>query len=616
MGRLIRAHDWAATSLGPRNAWPQRLQGAVDLLIDSRQPVFLAWGPELTFFYNDACIPMLGTRHPGSLGKSYPKVFPEIWDQYGPIVERTLAGESQYFANQCVALAERPDQPMSWFALSWSPLRAESGHICGFFCAATETTAHVLAEGRLRESESSYRSLFDSMSEGFCIIEKVATPPGEPIDFRYVAANPAFEAESGVGGVVGKTIRTAFPGEPQGWFDTYDSVVSSGQPVRFERELVTQGRHLEVYAFKVEDDTGRRVAVIFQDITARKRIEAALRETEGRFRQFGEASSDVLWIRDAATLRWEYLTPSFETIYGIDGELVCEGGDVTIWMESILAEDRERTLEGLQRVRNGESVTVELRIKRQSDGQIRWLRNTDFPIRDETGKVYRIGGISSDITEEKATADRLGVLVAELQHRTRNLMALVRAVADKTLASSENLEQFAPRYRDRLASLARAQNLLSRLDEHHRVTVDEIVHAELSAHGAFNENARQVTIYGPRGIAIRPASVQPLAMVLHELATNAVKYGALCQPLAHLTVGWRLEGQGDGDERASAPLLVIEWREYGVEMPSRDTLPRGGSVGRELIEQVLPYQLKARIRFVLGRDGVHCVMELPSGVQA
>jgi two-component system CheB/CheR fusion protein len=345
-----------------------------------------------------------------------------------------------------------------------------------------------------------------------------------------------------------------------------------------------------------------------------------LRETEARFRQFGEASSDVLWIRDAATLRWEYLTPSFDTIYGIDGELVCEGGAVSLWIESILAEDRERMLEGLQRVRNGENVTVEFRIRRPSDGQVRWLRNTDFPIRDETGKVYRIGGISSDITEEKATADRRGVLVAELQHRTRNLMALVRAVADKTLASSESLEQFAPRYRDRLASLSRAQNLLSRLDEHHRVTMDEIVHGELSAHGSFNENARQVTIYGPRGIAIRPASVQPLAMVLHELATNAVKYGALSQPLAHLTVGWRLErqekDQEQGQGRVSGPLLVIEWREYGVEMNSHDTVPRGGGVGRELIEHVLPYQLKARIRFTLGSDGVQCVIEVPSGVQA
>jgi two-component system CheB/CheR fusion protein len=109
-------------------------------------------------------------------------------------------------------------------------------------------------------------------------------------------------------------------------------------------------------------------------------------------------------------------------------------------------------------------------------------------------------------------------------------------------------------------------------------------------------------------------------MVLHELATNAVKYGALCQPLAHLTVGWRLEREEGGEEaregQASEPLLVIEWREYGVEMPPRDAVPQGGGVGRELIEHVLPYQLKARTRFTLGGDGVHCVIEVPGGARS
>ena len=134
-----------------------------------------------------------------------------------------------------------------------------------------EISERVRVEKALSESEARYRTLFEAIDEGFCIIERVESGPDKPIDFRYLAANPAFEAQSGVGSVVGKTIREAFPGEPEEWFETYDAVVTTGEPVRFERALATQGRVLELYAFRLEDEGQRRVAVIFADITERKR---------------------------------------------------------------------------------------------------------------------------------------------------------------------------------------------------------------------------------------------------------------------------------------------------------------------------------------------------------
>ncbi|HVB55776.1 MAG TPA: chemotaxis protein CheB [Candidatus Acidoferrales bacterium] len=137
----------------------------------------------------------------------------------------------------------------------------------------------------LRESEGKYRTLFDSIDEGFCIIEKVE---GEPLDFRYVEANPAFAPQSGASSVVGKTVRQAFPGEPEEWFETYDAILKTGESKRFERVLVTHGRTLELYAFRVEDKTHRRVAVIFKDITERKETEQALRETHDRLESLVE----------------------------------------------------------------------------------------------------------------------------------------------------------------------------------------------------------------------------------------------------------------------------------------------------------------------------------------
>ena len=130
----------------------------------------------------------------------------------------------------------------------------------------------------LRTSEKRYRALFESIDEGFCVLEKVEGDAGEPPDFRYLEANPAFATQSGVTGVVGKTIRQIVPDEPEEWCLTYDTVRRTGVPLRFERGLVTLGRVLELYAFRVEDETHRRVAVIFKDISERKRWENELRQ--------------------------------------------------------------------------------------------------------------------------------------------------------------------------------------------------------------------------------------------------------------------------------------------------------------------------------------------------
>lgn len=128
------------------------------------------------------------------------------------------------------------------------------------------------------------------------------------------------------------------------------------------------------------------------------RTEAALGESETRFRQFGDASPDVLWIRDADTLQWEYLSPAFETIYGVRVAEALHGETFRHWADLIVDEDRAQAVASVRRAARGESVTFDYRVRRV-DGRIRWLRDTAFPMRTEGGRVQRIGGVGQDVTD-------------------------------------------------------------------------------------------------------------------------------------------------------------------------------------------------------------------------
>jgi two-component sensor histidine kinase len=230
--------------------------------------------------------------------------------------------------------------------------------------------------------------------------------------------------------------------------------------------------------------------------------------------------------------------------------------------------------------------------------------------------IERYRELSRDLeqrVEERTVAlresqERLGSVVAELQHRTRNLISVVGTVADRTVRASKTLDDFKASFQDRLAVLGRAHGLLFRAKEGSRVTFDELIETELAAQSVRAGDDGQVMLDGPKGIRLRSRTVQPLAMALHELMTNAVKYGALKQPNAHLTVRWRQETLANSGE----PWLHLDWKESGVEMPPFGAKPQGSGQGRELIERVLPYQFDAQTTFVMEPDGVRCTISLPT----
>lgn len=233
-----------------------------------------------------------------------------------------------------------------------------------------------------------------------------------------------------------------------------------------------------------------------------------------------------------------------------------------------------------------------------------FLRNIDERLASEAALRGLNERLRWEVTERALDIQRLealqrtqAVLVAELQHRTRNLMSVVKSLAAQTIASSSSLESFGEQFTVRLAALSRVQNLLSRSNEQ-PITIGALVRLEIDALGADDS---RVVLDGPE-VRLRKSTVQTLALVVHELATNARKYGAFSTEEGRLSVTWGLR---DGGSR-----LKLEWLEEGIRGAGADVPARRG-YGRQLIEKALPYEIGAQTCFDLQPHTLRCTIELP-----
>ncbi|WP_312510751.1 ATP-binding protein [Massilia sp.] len=148
MAAQMRSHDWRRSPLGDPQGWPPSLRTAVDMMLHSSFPMFIAWGPQLGFLYNDAYIPILGEHYPAALGRPFSEVWSEVWPELRPMVERTLGGKAVYFEDLELTIARHGFPEQAWFTFSYAPLHDADGASAGLFCTCMETSSRVLAERR------------------------------------------------------------------------------------------------------------------------------------------------------------------------------------------------------------------------------------------------------------------------------------------------------------------------------------------------------------------------------------------------------------------------------------------------------------------------------------
>jgi PAS domain-containing protein len=157
--------------------------------------MFVAFGPELGFLYNDAYAEILGGKHPAALGRRFHEIWAEIWPDIAPLIERALSGEPTWSEDMPLTINRRGYDELTWFTFSYSPVRDEEGRVTGMFCACTETTGRVRAEVGLREAEARLRALADHLPGGY--VYQLATPrDGSGRRFLYVSQG--FERMTGL----------------------------------------------------------------------------------------------------------------------------------------------------------------------------------------------------------------------------------------------------------------------------------------------------------------------------------------------------------------------------------------------------------------------------------
>jgi PAS domain S-box-containing protein len=328
---------------------------------------------------------------------------------------------------------------------------------------------------------------------------------------------------------------------------------------------------------------------IIRDRTQEREAAAALRRSERRFRTLVENIPQLVW-RSAPLGRRTWGSPQWEVFTGLSPEQSRELG----WLEAIHPDDRDRTLEAWHEAERSGSLNVEHRTRRVADGEYRWFQTRGTRINDADEGTTEWLGTSTDVHDLRRALERQQVLIRELHHRTRNLLGIVNAIAHQTIVRSSSFADFTDRFYSRIAALGRVQTLVARTDAA-ELSLRELVETEVRAHAP--EGAERIGIEGP-AVMLNEKAGETLALALHELATNAVKYGALSTPAASLSVRWKIE-QGS---------LALEWREQGVPIANGE---RRQGYGRQLIEVALPFALGATTRFDLEPDGLSCLIELP-----
>ncbi len=384
---------------------------------------------------NDLALEQWGKKKEDVLNKTVFEAFPELVEQgFEAILEHIYQTGESFKANEMELVLIRHGSPEKRIInFTYQAIKDSDNHIIGIVGVGIDVTDLVNSKKKIKESEEKYKSLFTSMDQGFCIVEVLFDANNEATDYKFLEVNPLFEAHSGISAAEGKTITELVPNIEKRWIEIYGNVAKTGKALRFTEGSDALERWFDAHAFKIGGETGNKVAILFSDITGRKKAEIRLRESEFRFRDLADQSPIIIFIiepnEDATISYWnkawlEYTGQTFEQALG------------RAWDGIVHPDDVKEVLDiYVPAFNNKEPYYIPaIRLKR-FDNTYRWHMFKANP-RYLESKFIGYVGVGFDIHDRK---------LAELERETfsQKLEALVETRTQELQRSNEDLQRFA-----------------------------------------------------------------------------------------------------------------------------------------------------------------------------
>ncbi len=484
------------------------------------------------------------------VGSTLLQVVPHVADDMLPAYDQVLkTGNVLLHANKASVMGGR------WYENRIR--RLDEDRIASVFIDVTE---RVTAEERLRDSEAYWRNLFEQLEEGFILGEVIRDADGNIVDWRYKEVNRAWGELLGMPAQLafGRTIREVFPGIEDEWVFEFANVVKSGKRSVFTRQVGTIGRWYEGHAQPFGHDT---FIVLFVEVTERLRLEAELRDREEQLRTVLDSIPVGVALARAPEGRIIMQNETLMQLINQDATEAKSTDEYGIFSArfadgtKVRPEDFPLALIMAGKCRAAE---VEVLFRRRDQTEI-WISIAGQAIDDSKGGLAGAVVVLTDISGRKEAEAQQSIINSEISHRLKNMLAMVQAIAQQTLkpvTDRVHVETF----EKRLQALSSAHDVL--LDQNRdEGSIAKIIAATL--HRILP--SERLDIEGPETTVGQKGTLS-LALLLHELATNAMKYGALSNETGRVAITWMVDGAGD--ERR----LRLHWRETDgppVALPDR-----------------------------------------------
>lgn len=589
MKKRIEEFDWSRTPIGPIEQWPPCLKCAVDLIAASPVPMVLLWGPEGTMLYNDGYAAFAGTRHPAVLGMPVVDAWPEASEFNRRVVETALSGESLSFRDKHFNLNRRGAPEDVWVNLDYSPIRDENGHVAGVLAIVIDTTAWVFAERAQRESESRFRTLADNIAAFAWMADAAGNIfwynkrwfdyTGLPFEEARQWGWPLRQHPDHVDRTMEKISRCLTTGEV--WEDTFPLKGRDG----VYRWFLSR-------AMPIRDDAGKVIRWFGTNTDITEHLEEAEKNAQLATIVATSADGIISMSREGIIQSWN---PGAEHMFGYTADEVIGKSERLLFPEGAEEEFEDK----YRHLRHGEHVLRDT-VRRRKDGSLLDVAINVAPMRRPDGRIIGFSAIFRDIAERKRVEKHLRMVMRELSHRTKNLLAVIVAMVRQTARTSTDVTVLQSQLIQRLQSLSASHDLLV-AEDWTGASVEELIRAVLQP---FTGNSADAVEYSGPSVFVNATAAQNLGLALHELATNAAKYGALSTSAGRVRVRWGFETDDTGTRR-----LVLHWSERNGPRVAPPTVKGFGHV---VIERVVGQALSAKVDYQFNPEGVHWSIAMPT----